>query len=519
MLLSEMIRRCARSYGDKLAYIDGSRSRTWAQMDVRSDRLAAVLQAHGVKKGDVAVVLSQDRLEVIEHWFACLKIGAIRVGANYRYSPSEVAHVIKDSGAKSVLVESACAHLLQDCEACFTENGMLVIGFGGDHGRAVDLEDAVARAKPLERVELDPSAPVAIAYTAGSTGLPKGVVWTNSGMREGMKWLVLNAGLTPEDRWLNPLPVAAGPLLFATMNMVNGMTALLPDGRFDPKKFASTVSDLRVTATQLVPTMLQDVIEELTARPRETSSLRLLCYGSMPASPALIKAAKEVFKCEIQQWYGSTEMTGVVSILRDADHTKALSQGTDLLMSCGRPMPHADIQIRSEEGTVLPPEEVGDVWVKSETLFAGYHERPEETKASMMEGWFRPGDIGKICKDGYLFLLDRKNFMIISGGYNVYPSVVEATLAEIPGVLEVAVVGAPHPRWGEAVAASIATRKGAQVTLAQVQEFARLRLAKWEQPKHIEFVASLPRGATGKVDRRSIRDAYRAHPERLSWNS
>jgi acyl-CoA synthetase (AMP-forming)/AMP-acid ligase II len=519
MLLSEMIRSCARSYGEKPAYIDGNRTRTWGEIDARSDRIAAVLQAHGIKRNDVAVVLSQDRLEVIEHWFACLKIGAIRVGANYRYSPAEVAHVIKDSGAKCVLVESACMHLLSDSENFFKQNNTLVIGFGGAHRRVVDFEEAIANSKPLASVLLDPCAPVAIAYTAGSTGMPKGVVWTNLGMREGMKWLVLNAGLTPEDRWFNPLPVAAGPLLFSTMNMVNGMTTVLPDGRFEPKKFANTLSELKITATQLVPTMLQDVIVELTARPKDTSSLRLLCYGSMPATPALIRAAKDIFKCQIQQWYGSTEMTGIVSILRDADHMLGLEKNSELLMSCGRPMPHAEIQIRSDDGAVLAPGEIGNVWVKSETLFAGYHARPEETQASLVEGWFRPGDIGKISKDGYLFLLDRKHFMIISGGYNVYPSVIEATLAEIAGVLEVAVVGAPHPRWGEAVAATIAIKQGATVTEAQVHEFARLRLAKWEQPKHVEFVPSLPRGATGKIDRRSIRDTYRAHPESLSWNT
>lgn len=520
MLISAMIRHCARTYGDRVAYVDGDRSRTWSEIDQRTDRLAAALQSRGVRNGDVSVILSQDRLEVLEHWFACLKIGAVRVGANFRYSPHEVAHVIRDSGATSVLVEAECADLLAEALPVLQHEGALVVGFGGEHHLGEDFEALVRDGGVPTLAHPADSDTAAIAYTAGTTGSPKGVVWTHGGMREGMKWLIINVGLRNEDIWVNALPAAAGPLIFVSMNVVNGMTSVLPGGRFDPARFLSIIAEHRATATMLVPTMLQDVLTQLRANPSDTSSLRLLCYGSMSTTPSVIRHARESFGCEVQQWYGSTEMTGIAAILRDADHALALEGAPGVLASCGKPMMHVDIEIRSAEGRLLGPDEPGEVWIRSETLFAGYHNRATETADALADGWFRPGDIGKIDRSGYLYILDRKNFMIISGGYNVYPTIVESTLAEHDSVREVAVVGAPHPRWGEAPVAVVTLQAGHSETVLVLDELRALgdaKLAKWERPRHIEIVADLPRGATGKVDRRRIRDRFRAESDRLPW--
>ena len=390
-------------------------------------------------------------------------------------------------------------------------------GAAGSDGDPGDYEALVAEGGAVPVHTPAPTDPVAYAYTAGTTGLPKGVVWTHAGMLEGMRWLCANVGLRHEDRWLSALPAAAGPLIFVSMNLVNGMATVLPGGRFAPDRMLELIARERVTGTMLVPTMLSDALAAVRGREADTSTLRLLCYGSMPATPAVIRAARDVFGCEVQQWYGSTEMTGIVSILRDADHAAALDGREYLLSSCGRPMMHAEMQIRDESGAALPPGEIGEVWVSSSALFGGYHKRPEETRSALVDGWFRPGDIGRLDAEGYLYVLDRKNFMIISGGYNVYPAVVENALAEHRAVREVAVVGAPHPRWGEAVAALVTVHAGATVEPHELVEFGRARLAGWEYPKHVEIVDELPRGATGKMDRRSIRDRFRADPGRLPW--
>ncbi len=520
MLLRELIERNARTYGDQPAYVDGDRVRTWAQMHQRSDRLAAALQQRGVKAGDSAAVLSQDRLEVLEHWFACVKIGAVRVGVNFRYSPTEVAHVLADAGVRCVLVEAACLPLLTDARQRLSDDRALVVGFGGEHGLPDDLETLCADSDsdylPADPADGDPAA---YAYTAGSTGLPKGVVWTHGGLREGMKWLAINVGLRQEDRWLSALPAAAGPLIFVSMNLVNGMTTVLPGGRFEPRRYLDLIAEHGITASMLVPTMLQDVTVELSRVPSDVSTLRLLAYGSMAATPSAIRTARDSFGCEVQQWYGSTEMTGIAAILRDADHVAALDGQVEVLGSCGRPMLHFDVEVRLEDGTAAATGAVGEIWVRGDTLASGYLNRPEETAESFVDGWFRPGDIGRLDSAGRLYVLDRKSFMIITGGYNVYPAVVEAALAEHPAVRETIVVGAPHPHWGEAVAAVVTLHAGATLDPTELIEFSRSRLAKWEVPKHVEVVGGLPRGATGKLDRRRVRDGLRAEPARLAWGA
>ena len=518
MLARDFVARSARAYRDDVAYVDGDRRLTWGQLHERSDRLAAGLQSLGVVKGDVVALLASDRLELVEHWWACVKIGALRTGINYRYAPREIAHIVRDSDAKAVVVEASLRSLVADEIGAFEGEGRQLIGLGEDHDFALDYEQLLTRGEQPELPPLADDDAVAISYTSGTTGLPKGALFTQRGLREALTWMNVNVGLRHEDVWLNGLPCAGAAMIFTAANAVNGMTCVMPDGGFRPDRFLELVAEHGVTSTILVPTMMTAVLEQLDRTASDTSSLRLLCYGSMPASPALIRSAKERFGCEVQQWYSATELTAAPAvILRDSAHRHAIEHEPELLTSCGTATALIDLEIRTEAGEPVAPGEVGEVWIRGDVVFGGYLNRPEETAEVLSGEWLRPGDLGRMDERGHLYLVDRKKFMIISGGYNVFPVVVENVLAEHAAVREVAAVGAPHPRWGEAVVAVVALHEGASATPEELIAFCSDKVGKWEVPKHVEIVGELPKGATAKIQKHEIRDWYRDDPARLPW--
>jgi acyl-CoA synthetase (AMP-forming)/AMP-acid ligase II len=520
VLARDLISRCASAYPDRTAYVDGDRRATWARMDRRSDQLAGALQQLGVRAGDVVALLAYDRLELLEHWWACVKIGALRTAINYRYAGREIAHIVRDSDAKVLLVEAPHVGLVRDDLGTFAAEGRRVVGIGDGHGLPHDYETLLAGAPDPQLPALRPEEPLAISYTSGTTGLPKGALLTQHGVLQALTWMVVNVGLRHEDVWANALPAPGAPMIFTAVNAINGMTCVLPDGQFKPRRFLQLVAEHRVTSTIVVPTMLRQLLTELERDDHDTSSLRLVCYGSMPATPPLIRAAKERLGCELQQWYSATELTAApVVILRDSTHERALAEEPELLTSCGVPTPNVELSIRDASGSRMPSGEVGEVWLRGETVFGGYLNRSEETADVLAGDWLRPGDLGRLDDEGHLYLVDRKKFMIISGGYNVFPVVVENVLSDHPAVGEVAVVGAEHPDWGEAVVAVVTLRDGTHATAAELIAHCEEKVGRWEVPKHVEIVDELPKGATAKIQKHEIREWFRTDPGRLAWNA
>lgn len=513
-LIRDHIARLAAAYPGRVAYVDGARSCTWAEIDRRSSHLAGGLQELGVGKGDVVAYLGADHLELVEHWFACLKLGAVRTAINYRYGPREMAHILTDSRAAVLLAEDrlVTGEVLAAVEAV----GATLVVVGATDGGHRGYADLVAQELLPAPAPLDGSDLAAISYTSGTTGLPKGAHFTQEGVREASMWTVINAGLRHEDVWYNAAPCSGAPLIFACSNVVKGMTALLPGRAFDPEAFLAAAVEWSVTTGIFVPTQLIQILDAMTRTAVRPSSFRQVCYGSSPAPETLIRAVQEGFGCELQQWYSATELTAAPAVvLRNAEHSPAAD--SESLRSCGVPQPHVELTIRDPDGAPLAPGEAGEVWIRPSTRFAGYRNLPTETAEVLAGDWVRPGDIGRLDDRGRLFLLDRKNFLIISGGFNVYPNVVENVIAELPEVHQVIVVGAPHPYWGEAVVAVVVLRAEGTLADTDVIGYCRERLGKWEVPKFVEFVTDLPRNAAAKPDKGAVRAGYRDAPERLPW--
>jgi acyl-CoA synthetase (AMP-forming)/AMP-acid ligase II len=471
-------------------------------------RLAGALVERGVRPGDAVASFALDGIEMIDLWYASAILGSVRTGINWRYAPREVEHILRDANVRLILVETGPP--TEALEKLSGSQGPDTIRFGGARDR---YEAMLADAEPWgpdSWYEVTPTDPIAISYTTGSTGLPKGAIWSQGAVVDAQLHTWLDAGGRRDDVYLHCIPAAGVPVLLATWNCFVGSTIVLQD-RFDPGKALELMQTEQVTAVLLIPTMIADILNHPDFDNFDLSSLRLIIYGSAPTTTTLVKRVIDSFACELQQWYGSTEGAGGwFTILRHEDHLRALDGPGELLKSCGNPMTHVQLRTVSEDGNVCGPGEVGEVCVKSSTLMNGYVGLQKETADTLRDGWLHTGDLGYLDADNFLYLVDRKKFMIISGGYNIYPVVVEHVLSEHPAIAEVCVVGVPDERWGEVVCAAIVVEPSEIVTAGDVIAFCKARLASFEVPKHVVFTESMPRGATGKLLKREVKDRLTA---------
>lgn len=520
MLLRDFVPRCARAFAAHPAFIHGGTRRSWREMHERSERLAAALQGLGLRKGQTSAILAHNRIELAEHWFACLKLGAARAGINWRYSLAEMLHAIRDSDTRVLIVEADCLGTLGNQVDELLKEGRLLVGFGPGHGLPLDYETLLARHDRADLPPLDGGDRAMIAYTSGSTGLPKGVILSQRALYEGTVHNVLVNRYAPADVRLYTTNPAGLNIYQMCFNVACGMTTVVDD--FDTQRSLELMAEHRVTQITVVPTMLRRMIDEVKKGGHDLSALRQVAYGTMPTTPALIREAYDTLACTFIQRYGVSESSGAVAALRDDDHRAALDGDAELLTSVGRPMLHAEISVRDDDGRSLPTGELGTVWIRSETLMDGYLNNPGETAEALRtppdrpgETWLRTGDFGRMDERGYIFLGDRRKNMIISGGMNVYPLAVENALAEHAAVKEVAVIGIPHREWGEAVVAAVSLAPGARCSPEELLRHCRDRVAKFEVPKHVVILDRLPQGHTDKINKRALRDqliAQRAVP-------
>ena len=502
--LWDLLRRTARRRGDHPAYIYPAQGLqfSWAEVAERTERLAAGLAGMGVRQGDRVATLFADGPLHNEAIFALARLGAVRVGLNYRYSPAELDTLLQHSGAGYGLCSEEFAPLVAQSSLGFVSCGDAAADYGELAGAIAAAGDAPA-GMPTEG---DLST---ICYTTGSTGAPKGARWTHRNVTHALAHTAMDAEMRATDIWLHCLPGAGVPGLLGIWHVVLGWTNVVL-AAFTPRDCLDAIEQHGVTATVWVPTMLGAVLDAQESAPADCSSLRKVVYGSAPTTPAMIRRTMATFPdAEIEQWYGSTEGAGGwFTRLSHADHLRAMAGEEHLLRSCGRPMHHVELDAVASDGAVLAPGEQGEIRVRSASVMAGYLDEPELTAETLRDGWLHTGDLGYVDSEGYAYLVDRKQFMIITGGYNVYPVEVENALAEHPAVADVCVFGVPDDRWGEAVHALVVLREGYAATPAELVEFSRGSLATFKVPKAVELRDELLKGPTGKVLKREHKAEY-----------
>ncbi len=515
LTFGHLSRHNARNYPARTAYVDGDRRIDWARLNDRACRLAQFLRAAGVTRGDRVASISCDCIELVEVVVACAKIGAVRVGINHRYAPPEIEHILDDCGARVVFVQAALAESVAAIAPRLAAPPVLV-GFDGAHPFGADYEAVLADHPAVEPdVAIGDDDLGYIFYSSGSTGRPKGVMTSYRQVMDSLCHIALNEGSGRDDVWLHTMPAGGIPLLIIMRPSYHGASCVIMR-RWDPEEACALIERERVTRTLVVPTMLVSLIHHPDARRRDLRSLRQIAYGAAPCTPANIRLTMEVFPgVEMLQMYGATEATGMATMLFPEDHRAALRSGEyGILASAGKPLPYMECVVADERGEPVAPGEVGEVLIRGSLVSSGYWNAPQLTAQAVRDGWLHTGDMGRFDDRGYLYLVDRKKFMIVSGGYNIYPIEVENTLALHPAVKEVAVVGVPDARWGEAVKAVVTLRPGKRASEAELLGFCQGRIAGYKAPKSIEFVDDFPRNAVGKLDKRTLRERYWATAER-----
>lgn len=491
---AELIRDRARRQPEAAAVVASDNRRTWAELDARTGRMASVLRRLGVRKRDRVGILATNCPEWIEVFFGVHKAGAVAVPLNDR------------------LTQAECTRLLEDADATALVAAPELSGRAGFRGPTLELgtsyETALAAAADEERADADPQPDdlAVIAYTSGTTGLPKGVMWSHRTLLSAARRTPFPAAVASGARILLCAPLCTGGGLIMACNVLAiGATLVLAE--FTPQGVLQIMVDAGIELTGFVPTMIA-MLADAAPPGWRAPALRRVCYGTGTMSPQLFARARGLFGCEFEQAYGMTETCTFGTRLEPADHAPETPQR---LASAGKPMPGVTLKIVGESGAEVPRETAGEILIRSPGNMLGYWQRPEETRRALEGGWYHTADIGCLDREGYLHVLGRRDDMVKSGGFNVAPAEVEDILLTHPAVAEVVVIGLPDERWGQRVAAIVRKRPGAVLSELDLTAFCRGRLAGYKHPRTIVFTdVPFPRNAMGKVSRQALRAQYRA---------
>ncbi len=479
MQIGSLIRRAALYYGDATCLTEGTRDVSFREFDRLTDVIGNALLARGLEPGDRVGVLLPNSVECLVAYYALAKAGLVRVGLNTRETLENHNYKLGDSGSRAVIHD--------DIDGLEIDVAIGREEFAAMFDHADDSPCAVDRA-------LD--APLRLGYTGGTTGKAKAVTLTTRGELAEMSAFLMD--LVPDlevgNTFLHAAPIAHASGAFFLPAIARGVRSLVMK-KFDPAEFIELAAREQASHTFLVPTMLAMILEQ-PGLAEATFALRKISYGASPIAPSLLRRAEDRFGRIFAQCYGQAESPMVITCLGPGDHDR---EG-----SCGRPFTFVECAVFDDEDRPLPPREVGEIVCRGPQTMAYYWNRPEATEQAFRNGWLHTGDIGYRDEDGFYYLVDRKNDMLISGGYNVYPREVEDVLMAFPGVIEAAVVGLPDEKWGDRVQAVVAGR--ADLDLEALKAHARDKLANYKRPKDITVWPELPKSAANKILRREVRD-------------
>jgi len=509
MAHGELLARWARSRPDKVAFVAEGRSATYGQMDRRANAVARVLEARGVQRGDRVAVLMGNNLEHVEVLLGAFRLGAVAVPISFRLAPPEAAFVVEDSGSSVLVVDDAFAPtaaalrpLCPALGACLVNGPDPSRAGQGAEGYSAAVDAADDSAPGVVVTEHDPAC---IMYTSGTTGRPKGALLSHFNLLMNSYNSLSAQRLFEDDEvWYGVLPLFhIGGLNGILLYLLLGATSVIvPLGRFDPAKAVDDLLDHRVTSCCFVQMQWSEIVDHLGER-RPPFSLRRIVWGTSNAVVPLLEAMSRVFPgVPIYNFFGQTEMSSVTCVLPPEQFTAKMG-------SVGRPVLSVEARIVDDRMHDVAPGEVGEIVYRGPTVMRGYWGMPEATADAFAGGWFHSGDLCRADDEGYIYVVDRKKDMIISGGENIYSAEVEAALAAHPGVAEVAVIGVPHERWGETpLAVVVPADPGRPPTLDDLLAHCRERLASYKKPTGVALVDALPRNAAGKVVKPELRRRF-----------
>lgn len=516
MNVAQAISRAARWYSTETAVVDGNRRLTFRDVDERSNRLAQALLALDGTKGERVALLLRNCAEFLEVDWALAKANKVKVPLNTRLNPREWLYILQNSGATTLVYHSAFAEFAEVVSQEGTDVRRLIrVGEGSGPGEG--YEDLLTRASPRSPdIPISPDDINFILYTSGTTGRPKGAVGTHlSRLAATRNMLSDELDLRRGDAMLHVAPLTHGSGSKMLAYWIRGGRSVMLD-HFDPELTLWTIEKEHITGTFLVPTMINALVEVAQARRFKTSSLRNVTYGGAPISPDRIRQAIDTFGQVFVQVYGSCEAPHPVLCLRREEHVvDGSEQSVRRLRSAGHEVVGVEVKLVDDAGREVEDGEVGELVVRGDNVMAGYWKNEVATAEVLRDGWYFTGDMGWRDEHGFITITDRKRELIISGGMNIYPAEVEDAISSHPAVAEVAVIGVPDPFWGEAVKAFVVLRPGHTLSEEELIDYCRGRIASYKKPRFVEFVHELPKGASGKILKRELRNSYWQGRERM----
>jgi acyl-CoA synthetase (AMP-forming)/AMP-acid ligase II len=509
-VLPEMLSRNARLRPEHTALIFEGTSRTYAELEDRAERLAGALAARGVGHGDKVALLLYNRLEVVEAWFGCQKLGACPVPVNFRLVQEEVDYVLDNADAVGVIADERLADI---AAVARTRNAdlrfHLAVG-GVVPADAEDYEEVLAAAEPpAGDAEVREEDLAFLMYTSGTTGRPKGAMLSQLNLVANTLNWTHEMQVGRDDVWLSGLPLfhigginGVLPFLY-----VGGTVVITPSTGFDALQSLRQLEAEKATLCYFVPTQWAEICALPEIAEVDTSRLRKALWGASMAPPSVLESLVRTFpSVEIVNAFGQTEMSSNTCFLKGEDAVRKMG-------SVGKPAINVEVRVIDPYGGDVSPGEVGEIVYRGPTVMQGYYRNEQATAEAFAGGWFHSGDLVRVDDEGFITVVDRMKDLIISGGENVYPAEVERAVLEHPAVQEAAVIGIPHPKWVETPMAIVVLAEGAEATEEELIAHCRERLAGYKKPGAVAFVDALPRNAAGKILKRHLRDD---HAERFA---
>lgn len=501
---------CARIYPEKLAVISPETGKQWTfkELNQRVNSLANALIDLGVGKGDKIAILATDVPEYLEI-ASTSKAGMVYVPLNWRLKPQELVYIINDSGANTLFVEEQFSNPIRSIRPeipgvkqfiCIDATPNDMIGY-----------DELLSKYPSEDPGIDVIADdlLAIVYTSGTTGLPKGVIKKHWDTLRFIRLVNWTGQIRNDSRCLGMWPLFHVALLHANFSFIKwGATQYLLK-RFDAESVLKLIDQEKITHLAGAPTMLIRLMEHPNRSQYDVSSLHSIVYSGSPMPVEALKRGMEVFGPVFHQGFGLTEGTGQTALTVE-DHIRALWEPDKekILSSVGKPLPGCQIRIVDDGDNDVPEGEAGEILFRSDAIIEGYWNKPEETREVLKNGWLHTGDIGKLDEDGYLYIVDRKKDIIVSGGENIASKDVEAVIYGHPAVMECAVIGVPSEQWGEEVKAIVVLKQGMMVTPEEIINYCSEQLGGFKKPRSVEIWDELPKNPVGKILKKEIRGKY-----------
>ncbi len=506
--LADMLDNNAWKYPDQTAFVWQDRRVTHAEFHVRVSKLANALRRLGLRRQDRVGILSQNRLEFQEVYGACEISGFICATVNWRLAVPEMVYIVNDGAPKVLIFEAAYAETvlamkdqLKSVEHFVCLDGS---GFGDDYEALVASGDpSGVPFRPF------PDDIAFLIYTSGTTGRPKGVMLSQGGQANAAEILGSDQRNTPDDRLLIMMPLfhIGAKIIQLAQHWRAGTVHVLRG--FDPLAIVGCIEREKITVTHMAPTMIQMLLESPAIEKADLSSLRMIVYAAAPMPIPVLKKGLKLLGPVFQQQFGQTEGIGT-TLLAHQHRPDGTARDREILTSVGQASPRVNVRIVDDRGEDLPVGEVGEILLTSPGVMKGYWNNTAATIDTLRDGWVHTGDVGRLDSEGFLYLVDRKKDMIISGGENIYSREVEEAVITHGAVSEVAVIGVPDEKWGEVVKAVVVLRAGMSATAQDIIDHSRTLIAGYKRPRHVEFVDEIVKLPSGKIDKVRLRKLHGA---------